>query len=140
MQTAKGTTTLAEGTALAFARRSSSARSVRESTAPRSDNAERSGAMTLPHELASAGAPVVDAMRFPLLLSRCSLVHRDATLALRHPLTVRPLLHSVGLSRISAPVCPSVRPAQEVPLAKKIVFSGLSGAIATTCIYPIDIC
>jgi hypothetical protein len=28
---------------------------------------------------------------------------------------------------------------QEVPLLKKIIFSGLSGAIATTCIYPIDI-
>lgn len=28
----------------------------------------------------------------------------------------------------------------DVPLAKKVVFSGFSGAIATTCIYPIDLC
>lgn len=26
-----------------------------------------------------------------------------------------------------------------VPLSKKIFFSGISGAIATTCIYPLDI-
>jgi hypothetical protein len=33
----------------------------------------------------------------------------------------------------------SVNP-DDVPLVKKVLFSGLSGAIATTCIYPIDIC
>jgi solute carrier family 25 aspartate/glutamate transporter 12/13 len=28
---------------------------------------------------------------------------------------------------------------QDVPLHKKVVFSGISGSIATTCIYPIDL-
>ena len=97
--------------------------------------------MTLPHELAAAGAPVAHAVRLPLLLSSGSLVHLDATL---HCAIAHCPLSAALVSACRADICArlSVPPSgpQEVPLAKKIVFSGLSGAIATTCIYPIDIC
>lgn len=67
----------------------------------------------------------------------------------KHCATLGTLCHSTQVrSEIDwwLNLCPSLcvlhacqRPRQDVSLPRKIVFSGLSGAIATTCIYPLDL-
>jgi len=47
---------------------------------------------------------------------------------------------AAGPSRSPSAPATALKNTEDVPLGKKVVFSGLSGAIATTCIYPIDIC
>lgn len=49
----------------------------------------------------------------------------------RHLTTINDRQHESGHKKINP---------DDVPLTKKVIFSGISGAIATTCIYPIDIC
>ena len=59
-----------------------------------------------------------------------------------HPLAPSPLLLSSPSSSSSSSSSSShatLKDTEHIPLYKKVVFSGLSGAIATTCIYPLAI-
>ena len=54
----------------------------------------------------------------------------------QHPLSTPLLLPSPSSAHHTSP---QLKDTEHIPLYKKVIFSGLSGAIATTCIYPLAI-